>query len=142
MRYLGSMRAGGQAEPAQTTSVDLIRRGYDALSQRNEARLLDCIADEVELETIASGKFVGHDGIKRWLADMDQTFDDWSVAVDEIREIAPHKVLLSATVTIRSHRNREPVTQRMFVVWEVRGEKVVRGTHFTDEAAALAHLGD
>ncbi len=118
-----------------SAGIETLRNGYMALAARDEDRLMDCLADDVELRTL-TGSFRGHDGIRHWIAEMDEGWSRWGLTVDAIKDLGD-RVLIEATLSGRSSRTNIPMSHQFWVVWEVRGGQAVRGTHYADREQAL-----
>jgi ketosteroid isomerase-like protein len=115
----------------------LIRRGYEALGQRDWESLIDILSEDVVLETIAQGVYQGRAGIRAWIDDMDQAWTDWSVTVAGVRALG-ERVIVDALLTGRSSLTSAELSQHFWIVWTIRDGKAVHGAHFADEAHALA----
>jgi ketosteroid isomerase-like protein len=120
-----------------TTSVSIqtLTDGYAALAARADERLLACLAEDVELRTF-TGSYRGHDGIRRWLAEMDEGWSSWAVKMDAAREVGA-LVLVEATLSARSSVNDIAMSHRFWIVWEVRDGRAARGIHCVDLEEAL-----
>jgi ketosteroid isomerase-like protein len=117
--------------------VDLIRRGYDALLRRDDAKLMAVFTEDVELETLVQGSYRGQAGIGAWIEDMDRAWNDWTVVIEGMREYGD-RVVVDALLTGRSAYNDADLSQRFWIVWTLRNGKAARGLHFADEDQAVA----
>jgi ketosteroid isomerase-like protein len=117
--------------------VLLIRRGYEALGQRDWDALIAILSEDVVLETIAQGVYHGRAGIRAWIDDMDRAWTDWSVTVVGTRAQGD-RVIVDALLTGRSSLTSAELSQHFWIVWSIRDGKAVHGAHFSNEAQALA----
>jgi ketosteroid isomerase-like protein len=115
----------------------LIRRGYEALGERDMDALIATVSEDVVLETIAQGVYHGRAGIRAWIDDMDQAWKDWTVTVVGLRALGD-RVIVDAVLTGRSTYKSAELSQRFWIVWTIRDGKAVHGAHFADEEHALA----
>jgi hypothetical protein len=72
---------------------------------RRFTELSEYVAADVELESpfasVEGAPYRGYSGIERWLHDIDDQFSEWSIAPDELREVAD-RVLAISTVAFRA----------------------------------------
>ena len=86
----------------------------------------------------------GHDGIRRWIADLADRWAQWSTEVEEIFDLGPDTVF----VTFRFHAvgkdSGVPIDQRLSSVFVLSDGKLVRGRTYSnrDEALEAAGLGN
>jgi ketosteroid isomerase-like protein len=85
------------------TAAALARRGYEALARRDLDEILAVLHPDVELATVGSGTFTGHEGIRSWIAEMDSGYEDWTVEVEDVIAVSEELVVL---VTVLGGRGR------------------------------------
>jgi ketosteroid isomerase-like protein len=118
-----------------SASIDTLRKGYAALAARDDEGLMACLAEHVELRTL-TGSYSGYDGVRQWIADMDEGWSSWQLTIAEMEEIGD-RVLVEATLSGPSSRNGISMSHGFWIVWEVRGGQAAVGSHFTDRLQAL-----
>jgi ketosteroid isomerase-like protein len=118
-----------------SVGIETLTNGYEALAARDDERLMSCLAEDIELHTL-TGSYRGHDGIRRWLADMDEVWSRWGVAIHQLEEVG-ERVLIEATLSGHSSLNDITMSHRFWVVWEVRDGRAVSGVHCADRGQAL-----
>lgn len=116
-------------------SIDTLTKGYAALAARDQDGLMECLAEDVELRTL-TGSYRGRDGVRQWIADMDEGWSPWQLTIDEMQEVGD-RVLVQATLAGHSSRTDIAMSHRFWVVWEVRDGQAEVGVHFTDRLQAL-----
>jgi ketosteroid isomerase-like protein len=119
----------------EQSDLDILRAGYDAFVRREIELLLDCVHPELELHTYGEGTFRGHRGLLRWIATMDEGYEEWGVDVEEILDWGPRAIVV-AVLHGRSRINKIENSQRFFIVWEVRDGKAAVGRHLIDMDSA------
>ncbi len=117
------------------TASQTLRSGYAALAARDDARLMACLSDDVELHTL-TGSYHGPEGIRQWIADMDDGWDPWELRIGHVDEFG-ERVLMEVTLKGRSRVNGIPMSAGFWVVWEIRDGRAAVGIHYTDPAQAL-----
>jgi ketosteroid isomerase-like protein len=127
------------------SKTDLVRRMFDAFAQRDVESMLEVIGPEVEFyaptaELANEGRpYVGHDGIRQYLADVERIWQELDVMPSEFREVDEH-VIAFGRVYGRGEGGYIQDSPAQWVI-EVRGERIVRIEVFTNRSAALAALG-
>jgi ketosteroid isomerase-like protein len=118
-----------------SVSIHTLTNGYTALAARDDERLMECLAEDVELRTF-TGSYLGHEGIRRWIADMDEGWSQWQVTIHELEEIGD-RVLVEATLSGHSSVNDITMSERFWVVWEIRDGRAALGVHCADREEAV-----
>jgi len=122
-----------------SVSIETLTSGYTALAARDDGRLMECLAEDVELRTL-TGSYRGHEGIRQWILEMDEGWDPWELTIGNASEIGD-RVLLEVTLAGRSGVNGIAMSRRFWAVWEVRGGRATLGIHCADREQALAAAG-
>ena len=71
-------------------NVELAHQAYDAFNRRDWDALLALVDDEIELESRLAGMeggYHGHDGLRRWWDDFLGAFPDYTVEVEDLRDL-------------------------------------------------------
>ena len=120
--------------------MERYRRAVDAFNRRDLDAWLEIADPEVELAPLnlelEGGAYRGHDGIRRFWKDYLAIFPDFSVELDEVRDLGTATVAL---VRLRGHGTGSdvPVEQPIWQVAEWRRNKCVRWRTCRSEAEAL-----
>lgn len=124
-------------------NVELVSRMYDAYA-RGEVELGFYLDPEIEFSQPAgesgAGTYHGHEGVVRALASWTGEWDDYRVEVEGLADHGEH-VLATTRHHGRGRASGAPVEQRIFQLWTLRGDNVVRARMYYDEAEALAAAG-
>jgi ketosteroid isomerase-like protein len=124
-------------------NVELMRQGIDAFNRRDFDAVLRAMDPAVELEhrlAALEGRFVGHDGVRRWLEDLVGAFDAWSIACPDIRDLGDHVLALGQFVATGKESGAE-ATLPFTVLARVERGRVTRFTDFGDRDRALEAAG-
>ena len=126
-------------------NIELLRRGFEALSSGDEARIL-AWADP-EFETIVPPSlsaepdtYRGHDGIRRYFELFDETMYDVHFEGERFWE-AGDSVVAVVRLTARGKTTRIPVEQVIAQVWTIRDGRALRAQTFPELSEALAAVG-
>jgi ketosteroid isomerase-like protein len=124
-------------------NVELTRRAFQAVNDRDLDALLATLDDDVEAVPILAameGSYHGHDGIRRWWAGLLGAFPDFGAEVVEVRELGD---LTVAALRLRG-RGAESNTPFDAAAWQVsqwRHRKCIWWRVYTSETEALEAVG-
>jgi uncharacterized protein len=125
-------------------NIDIVRRGLDAYNDHDADRLLEVSDPEIEFVPLRSlvvgGSYRGHEGIRRFLEDVAEEWEDLVIQPDEFRERGDQVVMLGF---FQARGRASGVETRAPVAWlfELHDRKVVRMRAYSDQTEALAALG-
>ena len=124
-------------------NVDLVRRGFEAFNARDvEALVGACHSDaewmpfRAQLEGIA---YRGHDGIRRFVADMDQDWNAFRIDPVEFHDRDARVVVIGRVIAAGRGSGVEVDSLAGFV-FDVRDGRIARLVSHSDPAVALADL--
>ena len=125
-------------------NVDVVRQAFDAFNRRDVETLVslsdpDCVwlPFRAQLEGIT---YRGHEGVRRFVADMDDDWTGFQVEPLEFREIGAQVVVIGR-VTGRGAGSGVDIESEGGFVFGVRGGLVTHITSHSDPRAALASVG-
>jgi ketosteroid isomerase-like protein len=122
---------------------DLIRRGIQAINDRDLDALLAVMDQEVEavpLLAAMEGQYHGHDGIRRWWANLLDTFPDFRLEVLQMREIGEATVAVLGT-TGRGVGGDTPFVATIWHVSRFRHGKCIQWRVYASEGEAFEAEG-
>jgi uncharacterized protein len=124
------------------TDVETIRRGIAALNSGDVdgmASTLDPDVELVPLRAVLDGtSYRGHEGLRRWMDDMIEDWTRFEIAVDEVRELTPGRLLVRATMRLRGRSSGVALDSPGAWLCDLRGGKVSRIQFFADAESAIA----
>ncbi len=130
--------------PADT--VALLEAIYAAFARRDLATLTRLADPAFELHaptaTMLRGgePYRGHDGLRRYLADVERLWDRLELEVDELRMAADRRVV--ALGRLRVHGAGRMIDAPAAWVWRLRDGRALSAHVFETRRAALAAVGD
>jgi len=143
-RLPGSPTPARQAEPeAADHNARVVRELFDSFAARDVARATELVDRGVMMEPLSTPlerrtPYLGLGGLRRYLRDLDETWDEFEVTVEEVRAHGDYVVALA----------RIYARQRSFVVddqagftFKFRNRKVVWAKVYPSEDEALAGAG-
>jgi ketosteroid isomerase-like protein len=125
--------------------IALVRSGYEALNRRDSDGWMQQLDPQVEVYELAESPepavYRGPEGVRRWLEQLDEVFEEFSM---EPTEIAVSGDVVLATVALhgRGRGSSAPVTIKLFHVLTMRDGRVLRVRGFLDEADARNAAAD
>jgi ketosteroid isomerase-like protein len=140
---LPALPSGAILDRVAGDDLDTIRRGIDAYNRGDVEAMLDTTSEDVVMVPMRSllegGEYRGHDGVRRFMADMDEDWVEREVEIDEIRELDDSLLVLGSFRAI----GQSGTEVRFPVAWhsQIRDGKLVRMTAYSDQETALSELG-
>ena len=113
-------------------NVDVVRRCIDAISQRDGATLTELSTPDVTIRPLRAALedtlYCGREGIGQWMRDIDETWAELTIDVNEISEAEPDTVVAKATLYARGHESKVPTQMPVELVAELRDGLVAHAT--------------
>lgn len=128
-------------------NVEIVREVYAAFGRRDVAALLRLVDPEPEWEYAGpreipwAGSFMGHDGVKRFVAAID---DEAEIRVMETRDYVAQgdQVVVLGYEKLRSKRTGRTYEGHFAHAFTLAGGKIIRFRDYTDTAAVAAAFRD
>jgi ketosteroid isomerase-like protein len=124
--------------------VDVVRRAVAALNSRDLDGYLACCTEDVELHTPLEA-FVGvyerRDGMKQWLADVEDAAPDFHIDLQDVKAVGSHQVLALAHLGSTGRISGVPLAGDSGNVYDLVGGKIRRTRIFLDRADARRAVG-
>ena len=128
--------------------VELIREGYALWRAGDYERLLDFLlanaTSDVEIYSRFGGfsgkPYRGHDGVRAWLAEVQENFDRFEPWVDEARDAGADRVLVSGGIRFRARGSGIVMAERMGWIYELRQGQLRRMMFYGSPGDALEAL--
>ena len=123
--------------------VEIVSKGVEAYNRGDVEAVLAMTAPDVVLVPVRAllegGSYEGHDGVRRFMADMDEDWAERAIEIDEIRDLEGTILVLGQFRAV----GRSGVEVRQPLAWrsEVRDGKLIRMQAYSDVSVALNELG-
>ena len=125
------------------SEAELARRGVEAFNRGDVEALIEQADPELRLVPVRSllegGEYRGHEGIRQYIADMDEDWQQSEIVIDEIAEAADG-VLVVGTFTFVGRSGNE-VSQQIAWHTRFRDGKLLSLVAYTDQESARRDLG-
>jgi ketosteroid isomerase-like protein len=130
--------------PPESGAIGLVRRAFQAFDERDLTTLIELTDPEVELfaPTAALANegrcYRGHDGVARYLMDVEATWARLQVIPEKFRDVGNHVVCLGH---VRAEaRDGLEVDSPTAWVWELRGRKLRWGCVYAEPGSTFMGL--
>lgn len=123
-------------------NLAILKRGFEHFAATGD-QLWENYAEDVVVrdhESPDQAKYVGLDGVRRWLADWGSAWDDWEIEVEEMLD-AGDAVLVLIHHSARGHASGMEMDSHDGMLFTMRGGKVVALDYYTGRERALAAAG-
>ena len=123
-------------------ALETIRAGLAALTRRGVDGMLATLRPDVELVPVRAvldgSVYRGHEGLRTWLADMGEDWDDFRIDSYEVSGLDERRVLVLGRFHARGRSRGVTLDQPAAWVCEMDGGKVACIRFYADADAALA----
>ncbi len=129
--------------------VELVREAFARWQAADYDRLLDLFlgnaASDVELYSRFGGfsgePYRGHDGVRAWLADIQENFERFAPWQDGVREAGDDRVVAVGGISFRARESQVDMAERLGWVFEFRNGLLRRMMFYGSPAEALEAVG-
>jgi ketosteroid isomerase-like protein len=92
--------------PTVESKAELVRRTFDRWSRGDRALRSEEIDPEAEVVSqLANQVFRGYDGIRRWIADVLDAFDEWAMDIHDTIETPEGRLLVIGRARLRGRES-------------------------------------
>src|SRR5688500_2290332 len=90
----------------------------------------EIIDPEVEIHSALTGQvFRGEEGVARWVAEIEEQFEAWQLAIDRIDEQSPDRLVVRGSVRARGRQSGVDLDQPVTWGIELRNGRLLRLTN-------------
>jgi len=109
--------------------IEAFLRGVDAINRLDAEAVLALIDEECVFEPLRSqteGAFVGHEGMRRFLADTAETFDLFKASYPDLRDLGDERLLAIGTIRMRGRESGAETDVVSAAIVEFRDGRMLR----------------
>ena len=126
------------------THIQAFLRGVDAINRLDATTVLaltheECVFEPLRAQT--EGAFVGHEGMRRFLADTAETFDLFKVSYTALRDLGEERLVAIGTIRIRGSESGVESDVTSAAVVELQDGRMLRYRDYGDPRLALQIAG-
>jgi ketosteroid isomerase-like protein len=128
-------------------NVEIVRRFIEAARSGDDAIEAFVAVSDPSIEhtrlpaAFGPETYRGHDGVRRWFADMAELWQEWRNEIDELVEVAPHTVAARMRFIAVGRDSGVPVEARIGLVCVLSDGKVIRSRTYESGEAAVEAAG-
>jgi ketosteroid isomerase-like protein len=97
--------------------------------------------EAVVYSAMTGDTFRGTEGVRRWMAEIDEQFEDWDLSIEEIRRVAEDRLLVLGGVHFRGRASGVEFDQPMGWLWDFKDGRVCALHNFAGHDAAVEAAG-
>jgi ketosteroid isomerase-like protein len=121
--------------------ISVVRAFTDAVTKRDLDAALEFCHPQIEffslLAQLEARPYRGFAGIRRYFEEIDATWQEWRVEVEQLVAAPDGRVLIVMSTHMRGKGSGLPFAQRVAALWEFKDGKLWRATLYRDPADAL-----
>jgi ketosteroid isomerase-like protein len=121
--------------------VSVVQGFADAITERDVDAALEFCHPEIEFSSLMAQlearPYRGFAGIRRYFREIDSTWDEWRVEVEQLVPAADGRVAIVMSTHMRGKGSGLPFAQRVANVWEFKDDKLWRATLYRNPADAV-----
>lgn len=124
-------------------NVDAFRRGTDAISRGDPLDIPETVHPEAVFEPLRSGTegpFVGHEGMRRFIADTEEMFELFRISYTDVRDLGD-RVLAIGSIRMRARESGLETDVPSAAVAEFRDGLLWRYKDYGQARLALEAVG-
>jgi ketosteroid isomerase-like protein len=97
--------------------------------------------DAVVYSAMTGDTFRGLDGVRRWMAEIDEQFEDWMLTIEEVREVPGDRLLVLGEVHFRGRASGVEFDQAMGWLIEFEAARITALHNIVGHEAAIEAAG-
>jgi ketosteroid isomerase-like protein len=125
-------------------NVELVRQGFARWNEGDYDFFFNSAAPDIELlsrfGSLTGEPYRGHEGVREWLADIQQSFERFDLWLDDVRDLGD-EVLAIGGLNLRARGSGLDMKEPMGWVLEFRDGRVARMRFYARPAEALEAVG-
>jgi ketosteroid isomerase-like protein len=125
-------------------NVEIARRAFESWNRGDIEAWVEAWDEEAEFEPMRAqlegDAYRGHEGLRRFVAEMSEEWDEVRFEVDEIRDGGEHLVAIGR-VKARGQASGLDLDVPLALVGSIRGEKILRSRFYATTEQALEAAG-
>jgi ketosteroid isomerase-like protein len=97
--------------------------------------------DAVVHSAMTADTFRGLDGVRRWMAEIDEQFDDWLLTIEEVRDVPGDRLLALGEIHFRGRASGVEFDQPMGWLIEFEAARITALHNIVGHEAAIEAAG-
>jgi len=125
-------------------NVELVRESFARWNEGDYDFLFNSTAPDIELlsrfGSLTGEPYRGHEGVREWLADIQQSFERFDLWLDDVRDLGDD-VLALGGIELRARGSGLDMKEPMGWVFEIRDGRLARMWFYSQPSEALEAVG-
>src|SRR4051812_32494054 len=128
--------------------VDAVRGIHEAFNAHDRDRFVAAWHPDCEYRPAFEGAlegggatFHGHEGIRRWWGEMREAWSEWSIKLEDIRDLGNGRLLVSIVLRVRAEASGLDLEGHFFQLTTFRDGRFTSSRDFSNREAALEAAG-
>ena len=121
-------------------NVDLMRRTFERWNA-GEREVDPAHPDIVVRSAMTNAEYHGYDGLRSWMAEIDDQFGDWRLSIDRFRNASEGRLLALGAVHVRGRTSGVAFDQPMELLLTFADGRLIELRTIPDHAQALEAAG-
>ena len=127
---------------SEESREELIRRMFDRWNAGEREIDPQLVHHDVVVHSGMTGAtYHGHDGVRRYFAEIDDHFEDWDLSIDEFRDAPEDRLLALGALHLRGRGSGVEFDQPVAWLFTFAGSQVTEVRAIPDRAQALEAAG-
>ncbi len=126
-------------------NVEIVRRANAMWNSGDRTLVLDMVDPKVEihspLSSVTGVPYRGLDGVRQWMADLDDQFAVWETRLEETDAVSVDRILVSGTVHARGRASGVELEWPTAMVVDFREGRLLSLTIYGNRAEARKAVG-
>jgi ketosteroid isomerase-like protein len=126
---------------SEESREELIRRVFDRWNAGEGIDPEVLHHDVVFHSGLTNATYHGHEGVRRWMAEIDDQFEEWHSSIDEFRDAGEDRLLVLGAIHLRGRASGVEFDQPMAWLVTFAGDQATELRTIPDHAQALEAAG-
>jgi ketosteroid isomerase-like protein len=126
-------------------NVEIVQRVIDAFNRRDVDAIFACVNPDVEwfpaMSVTFGGGIRGREGIESYIREVSDTWEEYRVVVQDLRDLADDRVLVLSRVEGRGAGSGGLVDAEMGQVYDFREGRIAQVRTYLDHGEAMRAAG-
>ena len=127
---------------SEESREELVRQEFDRWNAGEREIDPQLVHHDVVVHSgMTDATYRGHDGVRRWMTEIDDQFEVWHSSIGEFRDVAEERLLALGTIHFRGRASGVEFDQPMAWLLTFAGNQVTELRTIPDHAHALKAAG-
>jgi ketosteroid isomerase-like protein len=126
------------ADAVASEREQLIRREFERWNARERDINPEVVHPEMVIHSaMTNATYEGRDGVRRWMAEIDEQFEEWRLSIDQLKDLSDDRVLVLGPVHFQGRASGIEFDQPVGWLLTFAGTQVTEMKIFSEHDAAV-----